>query len=292
MFGIELVLPFFIFGPKRMRQVAFWGFLLLQTSIALTGNYCFFNYLTVLLSLLLLDDSVLRVFRRAPQAETGPPAESAETILALPEGPAPGRGATNALGRSWPLWWLQVVTVIVLIISLGQIIMMFHARPFWLLPAQSLARWAAPFRSINSYGLFAVMTTNRLEIVLEGSNDNRTWQAYEFPYKPGQLNRHPPFVAPYQPRLDWQMWFAALGSYRENPWLVNCCVRLLQGSPEVLGLLASNPFPKTPPRFIRAELYEYHFSTPLLRKKDGAWWTRELRGEYLPVISLQNNSPP
>ena len=139
---------------------------------------------------------------------------------------------------------------------------------------------------MNSYGLFAVMTTERREIIVEGSNDGVNWLAYEFKYKPGDVNRRPGFVAPFQPRLDWQMWFAALGDYRQNPWFVNFCERLLQGSPEVLALLAKNPFPGQPPRFIRAEFYDYHFTNFAERRATGAWWKREFIGEYLPPISL------
>ena len=100
------------------------------------------------------------------------------------------------------------------------------------------------------------------------------------------MNRRPAFVAPHQPRLDWQMWFAALGNYQQNPWFVNFCERLLQGSPEVLALLEKNPFPGHPPRYIRAEFYDYHFTNFAERRATGAWWKREFIGEYLPPISL------
>jgi hypothetical protein len=125
------------------------------------------------------------------------------------------------------------------------------------------------------------MTTTRPEIIVEGSTDGETWVPYEFKYKPGDLTRRPPWVAPHQPRLDWQMWFAALGRYEENPWFQNFCVRLLQGSPSVLRLLQHDPFNGHPPRYIRAELYEYRFA------RDGrAWWTRERLQDYSPVMSL------
>jgi len=152
--------------------------------------------------------------------------------------------------------------------------------------------WIAPFRSLNTYGLFAVMTTNRPEILIEGSADGQTWVPYEFKYKPGDLNRRPAFVAPHQPRLDWQMWFAALGRYEQNPWLLNFCARLLEGSPEVLALMKRNPFPKTPPRYIRAIVYEYHFTDFATRRKTGAWWRREYQGSYMPVMSLRAADQP
>ena len=131
------------------------------------------------------------------------------------------------------------------------------------------------------------MTTTRPEIVVEGSNDGREWLEYEFKYKPGDVKRAPPVVAPHQPRLDWQMWFAALGDYRNNPWFVNFMVRLLEGSPEVLALLAKNPFPNAPPRYIRAARYDYHFTGPAARRAEGAWWRRTFMGLYFPVASLR-----
>jgi hypothetical protein len=131
------------------------------------------------------------------------------------------------------------------------------------------------------------MTRPRYEIIVQGSNDGQDWQNYEFKYKPGDTHRRPQFVAPHQPRLDWQMWFAALGTYRENPWFLQLCGRLLQGSPEVLALLKTNPFPNAPPKYIRAMRYEYHFTDVTTRRATGEWWGRELKGEYLPVLSLR-----
>jgi hypothetical protein len=152
--------------------------------------------------------------------------------------------------------------------------------------------WLSPLRTFNSYGLFAVMTTTRPEIIIEGSDDGVHWLPYEFKYKPGDVRRRPRFVEPHQPRLDWQMWFAALSDYRRNPWLVNFCVRLLQGSPSVLALLEHNPFPNVPPRFIRAVEYDYHFTDFAARRKTGAWWRRQRVGEYLPPISLREVLSP
>jgi hypothetical protein len=136
------------------------------------------------------------------------------------------------------------------------------------------------------------MTTSRLEIVIEGSNDGATWLPYEFKFKPGDTKRRPRFVAPHQPRLDWQMWFAALGTHRHNPWLIHLCVRLLRGSPHVLALFRGNPFPNAPPRYLRAVLFEYHFTGFASRRKTGAWWWRQEKGIYLPVVSLGDTRPP
>ena len=138
---------------------------------------------------------------------------------------------------------------------------------------------------INTYGLFAVMTTVRNEIVIEGSNDGERWLAYQFKYKPGDVTRRPKWNTPHQPRLDWQMWFAALGPYQASPWFTSFMGHVLQGSPKVLALLETNPFPAAPPRFVRAVFYEYHF-TNLDGLRAGNWWTRELKGLYFPAASL------
>jgi lipase maturation factor 1 len=147
-----------------------------------------------------------------------------------------------------------------------------------LLPLAPIAELTFPFHSINTYGLFAVMTTTRREIIVEGSDDGVEWKAYEFRDKPGDLTRRPPFVAPHQPRLDWQMWFAAIGSYESEAWFERFCVKLLDGSPPVLALLAKNPFPDRPPKYIRAEFFRYEFGQK-------QWWTSERLGRYSPVLS-------
>jgi hypothetical protein len=142
----------------------------------------------------------------------------------------------------------------------------------------------APLRSFNGYGLFRVMTTERPELVMEGSRDGTHWQAYDFRYKPGPVQRRPGFVEPYHPRLDWQMWFAALDPMGNLPLLQALSQRLRDGAPDVLRLLGPNPFPGAPPRFIRFALYDYRFTTCSERVRTGAWWARELRG-YLPVAT-------
>jgi hypothetical protein len=162
----------------------------------------------------------------------------------------------------------------------------FRAPASWLGPLPALQHILAPLRIVNGYGLFAVMTTSRPEIIMEGSADGRSWVLYEFRYKPGDPGRRPPFVAPHQPRLDWQMWFAALGGYQRTPWVESFQARLLEGSPEVLGLLAENPFPGRPPRYVRATLWSYRFTSPEERRSSGEWWRREILGAYSPVVSL------
>ena len=152
--------------------------------------------------------------------------------------------------------------------------------------SKTLVRWVAPFHVANSYGLFANMTTSRSEIRLQGSYDGQTWRDYEFKYKPGRLSQRPRWVAPHQPRLDWQMWFAALSTYRQNPWFINFAERLLLGSEPVLKLLDNNPFPEEPPRFVRAQLYRYRFTDLTTKRTHRSWWEREYLGLYLPPASL------
>jgi lipase maturation factor 1 len=274
MFVVELLVPFLIFAPRRLRHFACIIFVLFQTLILLTGNYCFFNLLTIALCLLLLDDHGLKSL--VPS--------SLRSLASF----NPQLAALNRL--KWP----PQVTVPLACVSLGISLMylgrLSGARLPWPRPFFAAYEWLAPFRTFNSYGLFAVMTTTRREIIIEGSRDGVNWQAYDFRYKPGDVTRRPRFVEPHQPRLDWQMWFAALSEARQNPWLVNTCVRLLQDSPSVLALLAYNPFPAAPPQYVRAVLYDYHFTDLATRRRTGAWWRREKAGNYLPAMTL--GKPP
>jgi len=274
MFGVELVIPFLIFTPRRPRQFASVVLMAFQIVILLTGNYCFFNLLTITLCLLLFDDVALRKLMPARWRLDSP--------FMTPS--------------SKRLYWPRQVTVPLLCvtaaISMIQFSGIFKMRVPWPRTLVEVYEWIAPFRSLNTYGLFAVMTTNRPEIIVEGSVDGQTWLPYEFNYKPGDVKRRPAFVAPHQPRLDWQMWFAALGRYEQNPWLLNSCARLLEGSPEVLALLERNPFPQAPPRYIRAVVYDYHFTNFATRRETGAWWRREYKGPYMPVMSLRGAQSP
>jgi len=244
-FFVELLVPFLIFAPLRLRRIAAGLLIGLQVLILLTGNYTFFNLLAIALCVFLFADRPAR--DKQPESRTH-------------------RAVTMAL------------MVFVLTTSGLQFLEMFHM-PLPA-PARSYLLWISPLRLINSYGLFAVMTTTRPEIVVEGSNDGTNWLAYEFRYKPGDVKRAPPWVAPYQPRLDWQMWFAALGSADENRWFYNLAARLMQGSAPVLGLLERNPFPGSPPRYIRAVVYDYRFTDFAERRRSGAWWQREEKGLY------------
>ena len=281
MFVIELGAPFLIFMPRRARFAGAGALAFLQILILLTGNYTFFNWLTLALCLLLLDDFVLRKV-----VPTRFIVERAERKTWFP----------------WRLGFNLGLVLIFVPVSFLQIVAIISppgnenegtAKRLFdqlvMAPIASVDGRVAPFRTINGYGLFAVMTTSRHEIIVQGSNDGVHWLDYEFKYKPGDVNRRPKFVAPFQPRLDWQMWFAALGNYQDNPWFEYFCARLLQGSPDVLALIAKDPFPDKPPVYIRAEVYDYHFTNSVERWATGAWWEREYLGEYLPAISLQGH---
>jgi predicted DCC family thiol-disulfide oxidoreductase YuxK len=256
---VELAIPFLFFAFRPWRLVGAFLALFLQVLIFLTGNYTFFNLLTMSLCVFLFDDRALEWFHlRARQARTNRIA-----VLAA--------------------------AAIVLVLSASELHQMFFEAPFD--AENALVRIAGPFQIANTYGLFASMTTTRPEIVVQGSNDGVTWLDYEFPYKPGDLRQPPHWVAPYQPRLDWQMWFAALADYRASPWFTNLMVRLLQGSPDVLGLLKTNPFAGAPPKYVRAELFDYSFTHFAARRATGNWWTREPHGLYFPQISLEDVRP-
>jgi len=254
MLVIELIFPFFIFGPRRLRILAFIGLAGLQVMIFLTGNYGFFSLLNIALCILLLDDHTLR-FRKtvSPVMRTGYAAGFAALILFL--------------------------------FSLIPLVSCFRVP----LPEFPLSLYEAtvPFRLVNGYGLFAVMTTSRREITIQGSTDGKDWKTWEFPFKPGPLRRPPPFALFYMPRLDWQMWFAALGGVRENRWFTSLLARLLEGSPPVLALMEGNPFSDDgSPRYIRARLEDYHFTSAEERAKTGDWWTAQPAGVYLPEAAL------
>ena len=266
--AIEIAVPFLIFMPRLLRISAAWCIIGLQVLILATGNYAFFNFLTIALCLFLFDD---RAFGNFSPPKLFTRRSSTGDAAARP---------MNALERGL----IGVFAALIFVIGLTHVLDSFHEAPD---PMRALARLVSPFEIVNSYGLFAVMTTTRPEIIVEGSNDSEHWSAYEFRYKPGDLNRAPRWVQPLQPRVDWQMWFAALGNYQQNLWFVGFVVRLLEGSPEVLRLLEKNPFPDHPPHYVRAMIYDYSFTTWEERRKTGAWWKRVPFGTYLPVVGMK-----
>jgi len=271
--AVEIIVPFFIWAPRRPRVAAAGLMIFLQMVIALTGNYCFFNLLTVTLCLLLIDDAAIGTVRRDIRAlvNGAPDASPARTGRALP----------NQLCSYAAL----AVIVVTFPINAWLIFSAFkpQSRPLgWL---AKFYEQLEPFRIVNGYGLFRVMTKDRGEIVIEGSTNGINWAPYEFKWKPGDVKRAPGWCAPHQPRLDWQMWFAALETPKQNPWFVGLIVRLLEGSEDVTGLLARNPFPDKPPHYIRAMFYRYRFTNSDERRQTGAWWKRQELREYLPTIS-------
>jgi hypothetical protein len=254
--AVELATPFLIF-VRRFRGAAFVLLAGLQALIALTGNFAWFNLLTASLALLLLDDA-----RLGFRPTEGQPGRLARVLVAV--------AAAITLPATVPaLAWAVGLRAT-------------DSSAF-----SSIAATVAPFRIANRYGLFAVMTTERPEIIVEGSEDGVTWLPYSFKYKPGDLRRRPPWVAPHQPRLDWQMWFAALSDERSELFFRPFLDRLLEASPDVLRLLAHDPFDGQKPGFVRARLMHYRFS-----KQRPEWWSSEPLGEYAAPRPDPTANPP
>lgn len=242
----EVAAPLMIFGPWEMRAVACFFQVVLQILILLTGNFAFFNTLT-----LALCASLLLEWDKVDATLTG-------AILAL------------------PLIGLNLVLIADLFFPVRR----------WFRP---IFRSVTPWFIANGYGLFVHMTTWRNEIEIEGSDDGETFIPYRFFYKPQELASAPRQIAPFQPRVDWQMWFAALSNWRQETWLQNFIVRLLQGEKSVLKLLKENPFPQKPPKFIRARVWRYTFTSLKEKKKTGNWWKKELVGNYCPQVGLNQS---
>ena len=259
MFAVEFGAPILIWVPRAWaRRAAAGSISALMLLIALTGNYGFFNLLTIVLCLPLLDDRLLsRV--------------------------VPGRFVRSEPSPRRLNWSTLAGVAPALIIALSSAVFFtgtFGARTTTLLSP------LYPFGTFNNYGLFAVMTTERPEINIEGSLDGENWKPYVFRYKPGPLDRAPVWNTPHQPRLDWQLWFAALGDYRRNTWLANLMTRLLQGEPSVLALIGDNPFEDEPPKQVRAVIYRYEFTEPEERAATGHWWSRRDRMLYAPILGV------
>jgi hypothetical protein len=264
MFAIELGAPFLLFGPRRARHLGAALLAFLQLAIAATGNYGFFNLLTLCLCALQVDDGV---WRRLPG------------LRRLPEPLPPLRGA-----RWFRAGWVALAALW-LSASALEAWRRFDRRglPGWLEAARERVE---PFHLASSYGLFAVMTREREEIDLEGSADGATWKPYRFPYKPGPLDERPRFALLHMPRLDWQMWFASLGSCDGNEWLLLLQLRLLEGRPEVRALFDEAPFPDAPPRYLRTRIAPYRFAPFAELRARGTWWTRGADRPYCPAVTL------
>ena len=261
LFAVELGAPWLLLGPRRVRAAGAAAISFLMLLIALTGNYGFFNLLAWVLCIAALDDSFPLLARLAPKK-------------AASRAAPPWRGRVLA---AFAALWLTVSGIAWSLRS--------GAPPPLARAWGALLTVVEPLRSINNYGLFAVMTTTRDEIMIEVSADGHDWKEWPFKWKPGDPRRAPPFVAPHMPRLDWQMWFAALGA--PSPWFGNLLYRLLQGSPDVERLLGPSPLNGDRPAYARASLWTMRFSTPEERRADGSWWHRERKGLYFPVVALQ-----
>jgi hypothetical protein len=253
---VELFVVLLIFFPKRSRLICFLIVTPLQIGIILTANYAFLNYLVLLLGVLLLDDDLIP--RRVRQATSG---------ASVTNRAAGGWGSDRRtrVPQSILLIWIFVATIVAFLAPSSEIVS---------LPAVALE----PFRVANRFGLFAVMTRARYEIEFQGSADGRNWRPYLFRYKPQDIHEAPGIYAPYQPRFDWNLWFASLGTIDQNRWVMNTEVRLLENQAAVLRLFRNNPFARQAPRAVRVVLWQYRFTTEDEKRRTGDWWVRQWRG--------------
>jgi hypothetical protein len=259
----EVIVPFFYFIPGPISAIAGLITIVFQGMIMISGNLSWLNFLTMVIAIPALNDRWIGML--LPWMRTAP---------------------------SEPHSFLYWTTA-----SLGLLVAWLSINPIrnMLSPRQVMNTSYNPLHLVGSYGAFGGITRPRYEIIIEGTNASMPspdveWKAYEFKGKPGDPKRWPRQFAPYHLRLDWLMWFAAMSSYRQHPWFVNMIEKLLKSDTGILSLMRNNPFPDQPPRFIRANLYEYHFSTPEERKRTGQIWMRELVGPYFPPVSLQGES--
>lgn len=296
----ELFLVWLMFFPRPLRLALFFLVTPFQIGIILTANLAFLNHLVLSLGVLLLDDRFILGAVRWLRARAGlqpqevpanftpivaslSPDAAPEAPVAAPSNPASGPRTWSALGHRAGIAFTAVVLIWIFYATfVGLLMLWVESPPLPLAPVAALE----PFRIADRYGLFAVMTTARYEIEFQGSADGQTWVAYPFRYKPQRLDEPPRFYAPYQPRFDWNLWFASLGSWREYPWVLRTEMLLLQNDPSVMTLLAGNPFAKTPPKQVRAVEWQYWFTDLKTKRATGNWWRRESHGLYAPVITL------
>jgi hypothetical protein len=280
---MELALVWMAFLPRRWRIACFFLVTAWQIGVIATANYAFLNYLVLVLAVLLLDDKFLQRFvpsgwrSRLVVPEIESRAEASDETEEKPETHTFVR-ASSALGlaaRAIALTWIFYATTVLMVRMFWQQV------PLPTAPAAVLE----PFRIANQYGLFAVMTPHRYEIEFQGSNDGQSWTAYAFRYKPQDVHERPRIYAPYQPRFDWNLWFASLGGWLQNPIVPRTEELLLENDRDVLGLFRANPFGASPPKYIRAVLWQYWFSTPGEKRQQGIWWTRQYLGTYAPTLA-------
>lgn len=261
---VEILVPFMMFLPRPYRFVAGWLTIFLQVVILLTSNHNWFNLLTIALCLFLFDDQALR--RLVPVR--------LETWLLRQPLPFPSTGRLYPIGTG-------ALAGLILVVSTMQIASLITGQKAGGLPGELVNRVEA-FRFVNRYHVFPTMKTERIELIISGSEDGIHWKEYRFRYKPGDPGKAPEFVIPHQPRLDWLMWFVTLNPYFLD-WFDHFLDALLANAPPVTGLLADNPFPDRPPRYLRIDAYRYRFSDWQTRARTGQWWTREYLGPFLPL---------
>jgi lipase maturation factor 1 len=287
----ELVIVWMLFLPRRFRILCFCIVTPFEISIILTANYTFLNYLVFLLGFLLLDDRLIE-WIVPPGVRT-----RVETITSWSflKTPVPSEAGDTKLSKRSQVTWRERLTLFrrsIVLVCLGFVFYAATAQLIWMfapsfpLP-QSPVRALEPFRIANRYGLFAVMTHGRYEIEFQGSQDGKTWTAYPFRYKPQDIHEAPGIYAPYQPRFDWNLWFASLGPWQDSRFVVWTEERLIKNDADVLELFAKNPFTNAPPREVRAVIYQYWFTDLRTKKVNGNWWRRELLGEYAPALQRQ-----
>ncbi len=294
--SLELGLVWMLFLPRRWRIAGFFVVTAWQIPVIYTANYTFLNYLVTLLGVLLLDDRFLQrwlpkwiliCFHRelvAPK-EAAPEgdgqdlqAEATTKVISLGERRTGVSRSLHALGIAFTgvmLSWIFYATTV------EMIWIIYSEAPFPMSPVLALD----PFRIANRYGLFAVMTRGRYEIEFQGSNDGETWVAYPFRYKPQDPAKAPGVYAPYQPRFEWNLWFASLGYWRDNMFVVSAEERLLNNAPDVMALFASDPFPDAPPKYVRAVIWQYWFTSLAEKRATGMWWRRKFLGLYAPELT-------
>jgi lipase maturation factor 1 len=310
--ALELGLVWMLFLPRRWRILCFFIVTPWQIGIILTANYTFLNYLVLALGFLLLDDRLLlqlspqrwaKLFPARADVDRSEVAQPTGTRETEPDSSSQSQDSAaksrdairseHGRTRDWrQLFHPQLAALKFSLtgLMLGWIFYATAVQLAWIvLPSIGLPTAPVialePFRIANRYGLFAVMTRGRYEIEFQGSEDGQIWQAYPFRYKPQDPSKPPGIYAPYQPRFDWNLWFASLGSWREYPIVLSTEIRLLSNEPDVLALFAGNPFPREPPRQVRAVLWQYWFTTMTEKRASGLWWRRQLRGLYAPTLT-------
>lgn len=290
----ELFLVWLLFLPRRFRMICFWIVTPFQLGIIITANYTFLNYLVLCLGILLLDDKYLApVFERNSLQFWAKGRKVSTQAAEAPSWTASHSDSSSTAVTRLSRWRDKLAPVrlavpAVLLSLVGYT--MFALLISMPLPGLPLPQWPLraldPFRIANRYGLFAVMTHQRNEIEFQGTRDGSVWVAYPFRYKPQDIYQAPGVYAPYQPRFDWNLWFASLGDWRQYPFVLYTEERLLRNDPDVLQLFAGNPFPGSPPTAVRTVIWQYWFTDLKTKRATGAWWRRELLGNYAPALAV------